>query len=179
MDPVDLAYVVEGEDVRVRQGSNGAGLALEAGESARIVRDVVGENLDGDVAPQPRVARAVNLAHTARAQRSERSVGTEARPISVISVHLTAANRLREAPLNQQGGGYVPLVIAEAGDRAKENFPTRTLRLTAQRETAPDASDPRTVTPLPRLLHRVSRPEREGLVASWRVASRTDSLEDR
>lgn len=42
-------------------------LALESRQSIRIVRQCIGEDLDGDVALQPRVARAVDLAHSARA----------------------------------------------------------------------------------------------------------------
>ena len=43
-------------------------LALEAGEALGVARERRGQRLDRDVAPEPRVARAVDLAHAARAE---------------------------------------------------------------------------------------------------------------
>ena len=47
------------------------GLAREPREPVRIGRKQLGQHLDGDVAVQPRVARAVDLAHAARADRRQ------------------------------------------------------------------------------------------------------------
>ena len=54
-------------DVRVVQGREGLGFALEAGEPIRVVRERLGQHLDRDVPPQVRVRRAIHLAHAAHA----------------------------------------------------------------------------------------------------------------
>ena len=66
----------------MRKRRDGPRLDLEAGEGAGIAPNVVRQNLDGDVAPEPRVPRPVDLAHPARAERGEDLVGAEtgARP---------------------------------------------------------------------------------------------------
>ena len=52
-------------------------LALEAGQAFGIAREDSRQDLDGDVATQLRVARAVHLAHAARAQQSLNLVGAD------------------------------------------------------------------------------------------------------
>jgi hypothetical protein len=61
----------------VLERSQDPGLPLEAGEMIRIAREGVREHLDRDVPPEPRVARAIDLAHAAGAERREDFVGTE------------------------------------------------------------------------------------------------------
>ena len=78
VDAAGLADVVEGEDVGVGEGGDGTRFALEASEDLVIVREVVGEDLDGDVAAEAAVARAVDLAHSAGAEGGEDLVRTEA-----------------------------------------------------------------------------------------------------
>ena len=51
------------------QGRGRARLLCEALQPLRIAGERRGENLDGDIAIQPGIAGAVNLAHAARAQR--------------------------------------------------------------------------------------------------------------
>ena len=63
--------VVERADVRMRQLRDGPRLALEALAAARVVGEIAGEHLDRDVAIEPRVARAIDLAHAAGAERPE------------------------------------------------------------------------------------------------------------
>ena len=63
--------IVDGEDVRVREGRNRAGLALEAGQRLGVARELGGEHLDGDVPAQLGVAGFVDLAHPPRAERCE------------------------------------------------------------------------------------------------------------
>ena len=60
-------------------GARGPRLLLEAAQALGIGREDGGQHLDRDVAPEPRVARAVDLAHPARAERDEDLVGAEAR----------------------------------------------------------------------------------------------------
>ncbi len=54
-------------------------LATESGQTIAIVGDRRQQHLDRDVAIQLRVARAVDLAHAARAKGGEDLVGAEAR----------------------------------------------------------------------------------------------------
>ena len=53
-------------------------LALEAREALGVLRERGGQRLDRDVAPEPRVAGAIHLAHAARAERRDDLVGAEA-----------------------------------------------------------------------------------------------------
>ena len=72
-----LAEVVNGEDVRMRQRGDRLGLALEARERGRIGGQVRRQDLDRDLAIERRVARAVDLAHAARAERGDDLVLSE------------------------------------------------------------------------------------------------------
>ena len=72
------AHVVDVEDVRVREGRHGARFALEPRACDRVERESLGKDLDGDFAAEPRVARAVDLAHPAGADRRQDFVGSEA-----------------------------------------------------------------------------------------------------
>ena len=60
------------------QGAGGARLLLEAAQPIRVGREGRGQHLDRDLAPEPRVPRAVDLAHPARAEGREHLVGAEA-----------------------------------------------------------------------------------------------------
>ena len=72
------ADVVDGTDVRIVQGRNRARFLLEALPRFRIAGEHAGEHLDGDRAIEPDVARTVDLAHTALANRTENLVRTDA-----------------------------------------------------------------------------------------------------
>ena len=62
----------------MRERRDGLRLAREAGESrARSPASLLGQDLDRDLAAQPRVARPVDLAHPARAERGEDLVRPE------------------------------------------------------------------------------------------------------
>ena len=54
------------------------GLALEAGEPLGIGGEGLGQHLDGDLAAEPGVGGALDLAHAPRAERSGISEATEA-----------------------------------------------------------------------------------------------------
>ena len=60
------------------QGREDFRLTPEAGEPLHVMTPVVGEDLQGDVAFQRRVARAVDLPHPARAEQRDDVVGTKA-----------------------------------------------------------------------------------------------------
>src|SRR5262249_1443630 len=83
-----LADAVERADVRMRELRNGPRLAREPFAELRIVRELGRQDLDGDEASQPRVARAVHLAHPAGAERLFDLVGTEHRSRSQHDVTL-------------------------------------------------------------------------------------------
>jgi hypothetical protein len=73
-----LAEVVDREDIRVREHSDGLRLALEAGEPARVPCEDLGQNLHGDGAIEAGVPGPVDLAHPARAERAENLVVAKA-----------------------------------------------------------------------------------------------------
>ncbi len=68
VDAVVGADVVDGEDVGVVEGGDGAGLALEAAQPLGVGGGIVGEDLEGDVAPEAGVAGPVDLPHTSGAE---------------------------------------------------------------------------------------------------------------
>ncbi len=69
--------VVHGEDVRVVEACGGKRLLLEAPQSRGIRREPGRQDLDGDLAAQPRIAGAIDLAHGAGSQETEDLVRTE------------------------------------------------------------------------------------------------------
>ena len=64
----DVRMIERGEDLR---------FALEAREPLLIEGEAVGQDLERDVALERRVARAIDLAHTARAERGQNFVRAE------------------------------------------------------------------------------------------------------
>ena len=70
--PVDL------RDVGMIQRREHLGLALEPREPFRILGERAGQNLQRDVAVELRIARAVNLAHSARPNGGDHFIRTDA-----------------------------------------------------------------------------------------------------
>ena len=68
--------VIQGADVGVRQRRNRPGFALESAAPFGILGYVGGHDLDRDLAIEPRVARSIDFAHAAGADRREDFVGT-------------------------------------------------------------------------------------------------------
>ncbi len=68
---------IDGRDAGVIQRREQTRFALEAPQSFGIVGEGVGENLDGDVAAQARVAGAIHLAHAACADLLDDFVASE------------------------------------------------------------------------------------------------------
>jgi hypothetical protein len=70
-------------DVRVVERRDGLRFAAEACQPVGIAGEQVGEDLDRDVAVQLRVAGAIHLAHSARAEQGHNFVRAE--PLSSAS----------------------------------------------------------------------------------------------
>ena len=75
MRAVGFFEAVDGGDVRMVQRREHLRFAAEPREPIGIVGERVGQDLDRDVAIQLRVARAIDLAHAARAERETISYG--------------------------------------------------------------------------------------------------------
>jgi hypothetical protein len=73
-----LANIEDGENIRVIQRSRGAGFLLEATQTIGVGGKTDGQNLDGDVASEPRIARAIDFAHAARSDGGKDLVRSEA-----------------------------------------------------------------------------------------------------
>ena len=73
-----VADVVEAAGMGMVKGGDSARFAFEAAATAAIAGDLANQDLDGDVAAEPRVTRAIHLAHAAGTQRGEHFVRAEA-----------------------------------------------------------------------------------------------------
>jgi hypothetical protein len=69
--------VVEGADVRVVERGDGLRLALDACPQLLVARQLGGQQLDRHRSVEPRVTRAVDLAHASGPDRGEDLVGPE------------------------------------------------------------------------------------------------------
>jgi hypothetical protein len=78
VDAIVGADVVDGEDVGMVEGGDGAGLALEAALPLGVGRSLLGEDLEGDLAPEAGVVSPVHLSHTPGAQGREDLVRADA-----------------------------------------------------------------------------------------------------
>src|SRR5206468_11928444 len=65
-------------NVRMIQRRERFRLTLKTRQTVRIISAVLGKNLDRDIALQPRVARAIHLAHPAGADGGDDLIGSEA-----------------------------------------------------------------------------------------------------
>ena len=73
----DLVDAVDSADVRVIQRRERLGLAFEAPQPLVVVGQLLGEDLDGDLALEPGVLRAVDLPHPAGSEGAEDLVERE------------------------------------------------------------------------------------------------------
>ena len=72
-----LSDIEDSCNVGMAQGRRCSRLLLETRQPLSILRETLGQNLDGHFASEPRVLRQIHLAHAARAERLEDRVGTE------------------------------------------------------------------------------------------------------
>ena len=77
--PAFDADVEDRDNVGVIERGGGLRFPLEAGETVRVQRELGRQHFDRDVAGEPSVARPVDLAHAAGAQRCDDVIGTESR----------------------------------------------------------------------------------------------------
>ena len=74
VEPVDLADLVDGDDVRVVERGGGARFLREAAHPAFVPGEFVRQQLERDPAPEPRVAGQVDFAHPAPGQQRDHLV---------------------------------------------------------------------------------------------------------
>ena len=79
LTPSAVLEPVDGRDVRMIQRREDFRFALEPRHSFRVSRDRLWQDLDGDIAIELRVARAIYLAHATGAEGGDNLVRTEAR----------------------------------------------------------------------------------------------------
>src|SRR4029079_1277929 len=72
--PIVRPEIEDGQYVRVVERTGGAGLLLQAAESFRVVRELGGQNLDGDIAAEAGFPRAIDLSHPAGTERPDNFV---------------------------------------------------------------------------------------------------------
>ncbi len=71
------ANVKDSQNVGMVEGGGRAGLLFEAMEAVRVCGKRGGQNLDGDVASQPRITGAIHLAHAPGAKEVDDFVRAE------------------------------------------------------------------------------------------------------
>src|ERR1700730_12987184 len=87
---------VHGDDRRMVERRGRLRLFFETTQPRRVRADIPGEHLDGNVASEPRVAGAVDLAHAAGAEKRTKLVVSQARPRQApLRAHPRTAHRLR------------------------------------------------------------------------------------
>ena len=77
VDAVLVAHVVERADMRVRERRDRTCFALKALAKPGIVRRLLRKDFERDGPIQPRVARAIHLAHASGAERRDDLIGAE------------------------------------------------------------------------------------------------------
>ena len=77
---VCFADVVDRANVGMAEGRGGARFAFEPGPAVAVAEPVL-QDLDRDLTPEATVARAINLAHSAFAERRENLVGPSREPM--------------------------------------------------------------------------------------------------
>ena len=74
------ADVVNRENIRVIERGGRARLLLEAAQPLRVGQEFRRQQLDRDVTLEPRVVRAIHLAHSSGPDEGLDAIGTERRP---------------------------------------------------------------------------------------------------
>jgi hypothetical protein len=73
-----IAHVVQRTDVWMIEARDAAGFAVESIAKLRVGGEHIGQDLDGHDPIQPRITRAIDFTHPARANRGDDIVWTEA-----------------------------------------------------------------------------------------------------
>ncbi len=121
--PVDLADLVNDRDVRMLERGGGLRLLDEAPTPIGVVRQIVGQDLERDIAIQPRVGGAVDNAHAAAADLfSDTVVPEEASgDIHELAERILARRNLARLPLSACAKGtfcgLFPRIRRAAHDR--------------------------------------------------------------
>ena len=88
---VRLLEAVDVRDVRMVQGGEDFGFALESGQALGVGADGLGQDLDGDLALEVGVGGAIDLAHSAGAEggddfiRAEARAGSQSHPWRILA----------------------------------------------------------------------------------------------
>ena len=86
VDAIGFGDIVQHDDVGMIQSGDGAGFLKEAALAVRVGHAAMGQDLDSDGAPEPRVTGAVDFAHASGAERRFDFVGSQ--PFSRFHVFL-------------------------------------------------------------------------------------------
>ena len=102
MGPARIFEAVDPRDMRMVQRRKNLGLSVETGKPLRISRDEVRQNFERHVTIELRVPRAIDLAHTARAEGGEDLVWAKARAGleghgDLTGLYLSGFKHLRES----------------------------------------------------------------------------------
>ena len=111
-----LPDIVKRADVGMTHPRDGPRFTLEALQPPRIGRGRRGEDLDRDEPIEPRVARAIDLAHRAGSQRRQDLVGSES--CAGMDGHpVTRSGRLHDGAKNVDAGQGETRILAHVRSR--------------------------------------------------------------
>ena len=97
-------HVVGADDVRMIEGGDGLGLAVEAGQGGGVVGLVGRQHLERDLPPQLEVLAQVDRPHAAGADAVEDEVLADDEPRPPAAHQVVGLERREEAVADQQGG---------------------------------------------------------------------------
>jgi hypothetical protein len=70
-----LAYIKDGDDIRMIQGCGGLSLEFESTQTVGLVSTICRQDFDGDLTFQGQVASAIHLTHSARPEERDDLIG--------------------------------------------------------------------------------------------------------
>jgi peroxiredoxin len=106
---------VDRRNIRMIERCQHLRLALQSRQSIGVVEERRGKRLDGDVAIQSRIARAIDFAHAAGAQRSGDLIGAESSSNRESHIAYLPAGTRRRSSSNQFTTPRMVLPVARAG----------------------------------------------------------------
>ena len=72
-----LAYIKDGDDIRMVQGCGGLSLEFKSTQTVGLTRTIRWQDFDGDLTFHRQVAGAIYLAHSARSEERDYLIGTQ------------------------------------------------------------------------------------------------------